>query len=383
MSNVNWFNVLCNSNEDCIKARVGILETAHSEIETPVFMPVGTLGSVKAIEHRELQELGARIILGNTYHLYLRPGVEILEQVIGLHNFMNWDKAILTDSGGFQIFSLSSLKKVNDEGVEFASHIDGSKHFFTPEKVIGIQRVIGSDIMMALDECLPIPSDRSVVEKSVRLTSSWEKRCYKHFKETSPFYGYDQRLFSICQGGLYKDLRKLSIEDILEDDFDGIAIGGLAVGEKIEEMYETVDYCTDILPENKPRYLMGVGTPIDLLESVERGVDMFDCVLPTRNARHGRLYTTNGEINLKNSVYKNNFNSPDEECSTYTSDNFSLAYLRHLFNSKEMLGAQLATIHNVGFYMNLMKNIRKSISENNFVEFKNEFIKKYSSDNFN
>lgn len=382
MSDEKWFKVLCNNKEGRTKARACVMQTAHSEIETPVFMPIGTLGSVKAIEHRELEEFDTNIILGNSYHLYLRPGLEILEQAEGLHNFMNWKRAILTDSGGFQIFSLSSLKKISEEGVEFASHLDGSKHFFTPEKVIDIQRTIGSDIMMSLDECLPIPSERDVVEKSVKLTSRWEKRCYDHFRKTSSLYGYDQKLFSICQGGIFKDLRKLSIEELLEFDYDGIAIGGLAVGEEINEMYEVVEFCTDTLSEEKPRYLMGVGTPIDLLECVDRGIDMFDCVLPTRNGRHGRLYTTNGEINLMNSTFKNNFNSPDEECSTYTSDNFSLAYLRHLFLSKELLGAQLATIHNIGFYMNLMNNIRHAIKENNFREFKNEFIEKYIFDKF-
>ena len=382
MSEANWFNVLCHNKKENSKARVCLMTTAHSEIETPVFMPIATLGSVKAIEHRELKDFDTQVILGNSYHLYLRPGIEVLKQAKGLHNFMNWDRAILTDSGGFQIFSLSSLKKIKEEGVEFASHLDGSRHFFTPEKIIEIQRVIGSDIMMPLDECLPIPSEKAVVEKSIKLTSRWEKRCFEYYKKTSPVYGNVQKLFSICQGGIYKDLRKRSIEEILEDDFDGAAIGGLAVGEEIKEMYDVVDFCTDILPYDKPRYLMGVGTPVDLLECVERGVDMFDCVLPTRNARHGRLFTTYGEINLRNSAFKNNFNTPDEECSTYTSDNFSLAYLRHLFISKELLGAQLASIHNLGFYMNLMKNIRKAIRKNNFREFKNEFIEKYSFNKF-
>ncbi|MFA5404244.1 MAG: tRNA guanosine(34) transglycosylase Tgt [Ignavibacteria bacterium] len=376
-SKIKFFNVLSNSKEPGVKARTGLISSYHSDIETPVFMPVGTAGTVKAIENRELDEFDTRIILGNTYHLYLRPGMDILKNAGGLHKLMNWNKSLLTDSGGFQVFSLSSLKKVSEDGVTFSSHIDGSKHLFTPEKVVEIQRIIGSDIMMPLDECLPNPSEWKTVSKSLNRTHNWEKRCLDFFNNSNPLYGYIQNLFSICQGSIYKDLRKQSVEVLSEFDFAGNAIGGLAVGEKNEVMYDIVDFCTDFLAKEKPVYLMGVGNPIDLLECVERGVDMFDCVLPTRNARHGRLFTTYGEINIKNAKYQNDFNSPDKECNTYTSENFSLAYLRHLFMSNEILGYQLATIHNIGFYQNLMKNIRIAINDNKFLEFKKSFLEKY------
>lgn len=378
-----FFSVLCNSNEQGIKARRGIINTVHSSFETPVFMPVGTLGTVKAMEQRELVEANAGIILGNTYHLFLRPGMDIMAKAGGLHRFMNWDGSLLTDSGGFQIFSLAKLKKTREEGVEFSSHLSGEKFFLTPEKVVDIQRVIGSDIMMPLDECLPGNADKSAFEKSVRLTTSWEKRCLEQFEKTVPAYSHRQFLFSICQGGIHKDLRIRSIGDLAPLDFDGNAIGGLAVGEKAESMYETVDLCTDLLPQEKPRYLMGVGTPLDILECVERGIDMFDCVLPTRNARHGKLYTTFGELNLKSAKYKDCFDSPDSEVSSYTSENFTLAYLRHLFICNEILGIQLATIHNIFFYLNLMKRIRESISEGRFSEFKKEFRSKYCSQDNN
>lgn len=374
-----FFKVLSNNKTEGIKARAGLIITGHSEIQTPVFMPVGTLGTVKAVEHRELDEFDTRIILGNTYHLFLRPGMEILEKAGGLHKFMNWNKSILTDSGGFQIFSLSKLKKISDDGVEFASHLNGDRIFFSPEKVIDVQRTIGADIMMPLDECLPYPSEKSKVRKSIKLTSGWEKRCLEHFKKTCDNEIHKQRLFSISQGSTYSDLRKESIEELVQHDFDGHAIGGLAVGEENELMYDIVDLSTDNLPVEKPRYLMGVGTPVDLLECVERGIDMFDCVMPTRNARHGRLFTTYGEINIMNSKYKNDFNSPDDDFKSYTSENFSLSYLRHLFVSNEILGFQLASLHNVGFYLNLMKNIRLAIQEGNFIEFKKEFLKKYLS----
>ncbi|MBS1552270.1 MAG: tRNA guanosine(34) transglycosylase Tgt [Bacteroidetes bacterium] len=378
MSGNGFFNVLSNNKEN-IKARTGLLRTGHSEIETPVFMPVGTLGTVKAVQQRELHEFDTEIILGNTYHLFLRPGMEVMENAGGLHRFMNWSKSILTDSGGFQIFSLSKLKKISEDGVEFSSHLNGDKYFFTPEKVIDIQRIIGSDIMMPLDECLPYPSERKAVEKSISLTSKWEKRCLDHFKNSEDRYGFNQKLFSINQGSTFPDLRKRSIDELTALDFDGHAIGGLAVGEENELMYELVDISTSVLPENKPRYLMGVGTPVDLLECVERGIDMFDCVMPTRNARHGKIFTTTGEVNIKSARYKNDFNTPDEECRTYTSMNFSLAYLRHLFISNEILGLQLASVHNTGFYLNLMKNIRNAISTNTFKSFKNNFLNKYFS----
>jgi queuine tRNA-ribosyltransferase len=378
-SKIKFFNVLLNSTQPGVKARTGMICTSHSEIETPVFMPVGTMGTVKAIENRELEEFNTKIILGNTYHLYLKPGTEVLKNADGLHNFMNWNNGLLTDSGGFQVFSLSSLKKVSDDGVTFSSHIDGSKHLFTPEKVIEIQRIIGSDIMMPLDECLPNPSEWKTVSKSLNRTHNWEKRCLEYFQNSRQLYGYEQNLFSICQGSIYKDLRKQSIDFLGELDFSGNAIGGLAVGEKNEVMYDIVDYCTDFLSKEKPRYLMGVGTPVDILECVDKGIDMFDCVMPTRNARHGRLFTTYGEKNIKNARYQNDFGSPDEECKTYTSENFSMAYLRHLFMSKEILGFQLATIHNIGFYLNLMKNIREAIKEDKFLEFKKSFLEKYLS----
>jgi len=376
-----FFRVLCNSREKGVKARRGIISTAHSTFETPAFMPVGTLGTVKAMEQRELHESGAGIILGNTYHLFLRPGMEVMSKAGGLHSFMNWKKSILTDSGGFQIFSLAKFRKISNDGVEFSSHLSGEKFFLTPEKVIDIQRVIGSDIMMPLDECLPGNEDKKVFEKSVRLTTAWESRCLDHFRNTQPAYSHRQFLFSICQGGIHKDLRRQSISELSSLDFDGNAIGGLAVGEKAESMYETVDFCTDLLPLNKPRYLMGVGTPIDLLECVEKGIDMFDCVLPTRNARHGKLYTTFGELNLKGAKYKECFESPDPEVSSYTSENFTLAYLRHLFIANEILGIQLATIHNIVFYLDLMRRIRESISDGKFLEFRKEFESKYFSGN--
>lgn len=376
-----FFRVLSHSNENGVKARTGLITTTHSEIETPVFMPVGTAGTVKALEHRELDEFDTRIILGNTYHLFLRPGIEVLENAEGLHRFMSWNKSILTDSGGFQIFSLAKLKKVSEDGVEFSSHLNGDKYFFTPEKVIDIQRIIGADIIMPLDECLPHPFEKELVKKSIELTTTWEKRCYEYFKNTDDKYGYEQKLFSINQGSTYTDLRKRSIEDLIEINFDGHAIGGLAVGEENTLMYDSVDFATELLPKNKPIYLMGVGTPVDLLECVERGIDMFDCVMPTRNARHGRLFTTYGEINIRGAKFKSDFNSPDEECRTYTSMNFSLAYLRHLFISNEILGVQLGTIHNVGFYFNLMKNIRNAISTGKFKEFKKSFLEKYLSRN--
>ena len=376
-----FYRVLCQSSEEGVKARKGVISTAHSSFETPAFMPVGTLGTVKAIEQRELHEANAGIILGNTYHLFLRPGMDVMAKAGGLHRFMNWNKSILTDSGGFQIFSLAKFRKISNDGVEFSSHLSGNKFFLTPEKVIDIQRVIGSDIMMPLDECLPGNEEKTVFEKSVKLTTSWERRCLKHFRNTKPEYSHSQFLFSICQGGIYKDLRRQSISELSSLDFDGNAIGGLAVGEKSESMYETVDYCTDLLPVDKPRYLMGVGTPIDLLECVEKGIDMFDCVLPTRNARHGKLYTTFGELNLKSAKFKECFDSPDPEVKSYTSENFTLAYLRHLFISNEILGIQLATIHNIVFYLDLMKRIRESISEGRFLEFRKDFENKYFSGN--
>lgn len=372
---MNSFTVV--KSDDRCKARAGVLKTAHSEIQTPVFMPVGTLGTVKAVEQRELMDMDASIILGNTYHLYLRPGNDVMKAAGGLHRFMNWQNSLLTDSGGFQVFSLTSLRKVKEDGVEFSSHLDGSKHFFSPEKVIDTERIIGSDIMMPLDICMPNPSGHNDNVKALEMTHAWETRCLHHFKNTEGLYEHRQMLFSICQGSTFEDLRLRSIETLAAMDFDGNAIGGLAVGEPNGQMYDIVDLSTNHLPKDKPRYLMGVGTPVDILENVERGVDMFDCVMPTRNARHGRLFTSHGEINIKNAKYKNNFNSPDEEYRTYTSKNFSLSYLRHLFMSGEILGMQLASIHNIGFYLEFMKRIRFAILEGRFKEFKKSFLDKY------
>lgn len=360
------------------KARAGIIHTSHGDILTPIFMPVGTQGAIKAVEHRELDEIGTQIILGNTYHLYLRPGTEILEKFGGLHKFINWSKPILTDSGGFQIYSLSELRKILEDGVEFKSHIDGSLHFFSPEKVVEIQRSIGSDIMMVLDECVGYPAQYEYVKKSVELTTKWAKRAFDHFHSTNPIYDHKQFLFGIVQGSIYKDLRKISADDLIQIDFDGYAIGGLAVGESTEDMYEITDFTTDLLPQNKPRYLMGVGRPENLLEAIERGVDMFDCVMPTRNGRNAYLFTGKGVLSIKNSQFKDDPSPIDDECDCYTCRNFTRAYLRHLFIAKEILALQLASIHNLRFYLNLMSEARKMILENKFSEWKKEKVEKIS-----
>ncbi len=361
------------------KARAGIIRTSHGQVLTPVFMPVGTQGTIKAVEHRELYEIGAQIILGNTYHLYLRPGTEILQKFGGLHKFMNWENSILTDSGGFQIYSLAELRKIHEDGVEFKSHIDGSMHFFSPEKVIDIQRSIGSDIMMVLDECVGYPAQYDYVKKSVELTSRWAKRCFDHFKSTEPIYEHNQYLFGIVQGSVFKELRKISANDLNQIDFDGYAIGGLAVGESTDEMYEITDYTTDLLPQNKPRYLMGVGRPENLLEAIERGVDMFDCVMPTRNGRNAYLFTSKGVLSIKNSQFKDDESPIDDECDCYTCKNFSRAYLRHLFVAREILALQLASIHNLRFYLNLMSEARKMILEDRFSEWKKEKVVQISN----
>ncbi len=361
------------------KARAGIIETAHGKIETPIFMPVGTQGTVKAVTPAMLtEEVKAQIILGNTYHLYLRPGTEILEKAGGLHKFMNWEKPILTDSGGFQIFSLAELRKLKKDGVEFRSHLDGSKHYFTPEKVIGIQRSIGSDIMMPLDECTPYPCDYDYAKNSQELTSRWAIENKKAFENTKPLYGHEQALFGIVQGSVYKDLREKSARDLIALDFDGYSIGGLAVGEPAETMYEITDFVTDILPENKPRYLMGVGRPENILEAIERGVDMFDCVMPTRNARNAYLFTWEGFVTISNAVYKEDFSPVDNTCDCYTCRNFSRAYLRHLFKANELLALTLATIHNLHFYLRLVRTAREKILEGNYSEWKNSVINKLS-----
>jgi len=373
-----FFKVL--SKDSKTKARVCEISTERGVFQTPIFMPVGTQATVKAIEQRELDEIGAKIILGNTYHLYLRPGEDVLKQAGGLHKFMNWNKPILTDSGGFQVFSLSGLRKINSDGVEFKSHLDGSTHFFSPEKVVQIQRSIGSDIMMVLDECLENPAEYEKVKESVKLTVSWAEKSKAEFELTKPIYGFKQFLFGIIQGSVYKDLRKQSALELNELDFDGYAIGGLAVGEENEIMYDIVEYTVEFMNENKPRYLMGVGTPEDLLIAVERGIDMFDCVMPTRNARNGTMFTSRGKLRLKNLENKFNFGSPDEDTESYTARNFSVSYLRHLFMSDEILAAQLTTIHNLKFYLKLMEDSRKAILEDRFSEFKSLFLEKYNSD---
>ncbi len=353
------------------KARAGLLETAHGVIETPIFMPVGTAGTVKAVHQRELKnDIQAQIILGNTYHLYLRPGTSVLEKVGGLHKFMNWDGPILTDSGGFQVFSLSGIRKIKEEGVQFSSHIDGSKHLFTPERAMDIQRSIGGDIIMAFDECTPYPCEYSLAKKSMELTHRWLTRCCDHFDNTNSLYGYEQNLFPIVQGSTYKDLRKQSAEFIASKERAGNAIGGLSVGEPAEMMYEITDQITDILPKDKPRYLMGVGTPANLIECIALGVDMFDCVMPTRNARNGMLFTKQGIINIRNEKWKDDFSPIETDGETYVDTCYSKAYLRHLNSNNEMLGAQIASIHNLGFYLWLVKEARRRIIDGTFAEWK-------------
>lgn len=357
------------------KARAGVLETDHGPIETPIFMPVGTAGTVKAVHQRELKEdIKAQIILGNTYHLYLRPGLEVLSNAGGLHKFNGWDKPILTDSGGYQIFSLSNQRKLSEEGATFKSHIDGSKHFFSPESVMDIQRTIGADIIMAFDECTPYPCDLKYAKNSLALTHRWLDRCVTRFNETEPKYGYNQALFPIVQGSVYKDLRIESAEFIASKNCFGNAIGGLSVGEPAEEMYAMTEVVTDILPKDKPRYLMGVGTPVNILECIALGIDMFDCVLPTRNARHGLLFTENGIINIKNEKWKNDFSVLDENGTTFVDKAYSKAYLRHLLVCEEILAAQIASVHNLGFYLRLVKEARTRILDGSFVEWKNKMV---------
>ena len=371
------FQLVANDNKS--KARAGFFETDHGIVETPRFMPVGTQGTVKAVPQRILRdEIKAPIILGNTYHLYLRPGMEVMQEAGGLHKFMNWDNAILTDSGGFQIYSLSELRKIKQNGVEFKSHLDGSKHFFSPEIVIDIERSIGSDIMMVLDECTPYPCEYDYAVKSTQLTSDWAILNKEAFDKSKPKYDHNQFLFGIVQGSVYKELREKSAKDLVKLDFDGYAIGGLAVGEPAEKMYEMVDFTSDFLPENKPRYLMGVGRPENILEAIERGVDMFDCVMPTRNARNAYLFTSNGIVNMKNQRYKNDFSVLDENCNCYTCQTFTRAYLRHLFVARELLALELASIHNLNFYINLTNTAREKIIEGNFIEWKEKIISKLS-----
>ncbi len=364
------FNIEYKSKKT--NARVGKIKTLHGEIETPIFMPVGTKATVKTLTPEELDDIEAQIILSNTYHLYLRPGDEIIKEAGGLHEFMKWDKPILTDSGGFQVFSLGDMRKITEKGVEFRSYIDGSKHYITPEKSISIQNNLGSDIIMAFDECTPYPSTKEYSQKSMERTTRWAKRCKEAHKNVEK-----QSLFGIIQGGMYKDLRLESLNKLVELDFPGYAIGGLSVGEPAEEMYEILKYIAPKMPENKPRYLMGVGSPDYLFEAVINGVDMADCVLPTRMARNGTFMTSQGRVAIKNAQYKKDFSPLDHECNCYTCRNYSRAYLRHLFKEKEILGLRLATIHNLFFLINLMKRIRIAIKEERLLEFREEFYNKY------
>lgn len=365
--------------DDRCGARLGRVHTAHGTIETPVFMPVGTAATVKAMRPEEVRGLGAEIILSNTYHLYLRPGHEIVREAGGLHKFMNWDRAILTDSGGFQVFSLGDLRKITEEGVEFRSHIDGSKHMLSPEKSMEVQMALGSDIMMAFDECTPFPADKSYVKNSLERTTRWLKRCKEahELAQQREHTASLQGLFGIMQGGMFKDLRYESAMAISELDLPGYSIGGLSVGEPKPVMYEVLDYCVDYLPKGKPRYLMGVGSPDCLFEGVERGVDMFDCVLPTRIARNGTAMTSHGKVVIKNAKYERDFEPLDSECDCYTCKNYSRAYLRHLFKSNEILSSMLLTNHNLHFLVNTMSNMRQAISQDRFLEYKKEFYDKY------
>ncbi|MBC7912881.1 MAG: tRNA guanosine(34) transglycosylase Tgt [Pyrinomonadaceae bacterium] len=358
------------------KARAGEINTDHGTILTPIFMPVGTAGTVKAIHQHELKkDIKAQIILGNTYHLYLRPGLNTLEKAGGLHKFIGWDKPILTDSGGYQVYSLSEVRKIKEEGVTFRSHIDGSKHLFTAENVMDIQRVIGADIIMAFDECTPYPCEYNYARKSVDMTHRWLKRCCDRFDSTEPKYGYSQTFFPIVQGSVYKDLRQKSAEAIASFNREGNAIGGLSVGEPAEEMYAMTEIVCDILPYEKPRYLMGVGTPVNILENIALGVDMFDCVMPTRNARNGMLFTKTGIINIKNEKWKDDFSAIEEDSDLYSDLNYSKSYLRHLIISKEILGAQIATLHNLHFYIWLVAEARKKIITGEFYDWKNKMVK--------
>ena len=362
------------------KARAGVITTDHGTIETPIFMPVGTVGTVKGVHQSELKnEINPDIILGNTYHLYLRPKLETLEAAGGLHKFMNWDRNILTDSGGYQVYSLSGRRKINEEGVKFKSHIDGSMHFFTPENVMETQRTIGADIIMAFDECTPYPCDYNYAKRSMHMTHRWLKRCVNHLEKLPFKYGYEQTFFPIVQGSTYKDLRRQSAEYIASVGADGNAIGGLSVGEPAEELYAMTEVVTAILPEDKPRYLMGVGTPINILENIALGIDMFDCVMPTRNARNGMLFTAHGSINIKNKKWEQDFSPIDEMGITWVDTMYSKAYLRHLFAAKEMLGKQIASIHNLGFYLWLTREARKHIIAGDFTEWKDKMVKQMNN----
>ncbi|HDL18346.1 MAG TPA: tRNA guanosine(34) transglycosylase Tgt [Bacteroidetes bacterium] len=358
-------------------ARAGRVRTEHGEIETPIFMPVGTQGTVKAISPRDLETAGAQIILGNTYHLYLRPGDQLIRKAGGLHKFMSWPKPILTDSGGYQVFSLADLRDLSEEGVRFKSHFDGSRHLFTPEKVIEIERNLGTDIAMVLDECTPYPCSFEYAEKSHRMTLNWAQRCSTRFNENGPVHDYRQFLFGIVQGSTYPELRKLSAEGLMQIGFDGYAIGGLAVGEPKHQLYDMTAICTEILPQNQPRYLMGVGKPEDIVAAIGLGVDMFDCVIPTRNGRNGMVFTWNGKMKYKNSEFREDFRPIDENCGCYTCRNFSRAYLRHLFNTGETLVLFLASLHNIYFYLELVREAGKAILSDRFASWRKEFYERY------
>ncbi len=361
------FNFQLENTDTATAARAGRITTAHGVIDTPIFMPVGTAGTVKGVHQRELKsDIGAQIILGNTYHLYLRPGMEVLETAGGLHHFNGWDRTLLTDSGGYQVYSLSANRKITEEGVTFTSHIDGSSHFFSPERSLEIQRSIGADIVMAFDECPPYPSDYEYAKNSMELTHRWLDRCIAYMNDSQGRYGYEQTLFPIVQGSTYSDLRRQSAEYIAATDQPGNAIGGLSVGEPAEDMYRTTELVCGILPTDKPRYLMGVGTPVNILECIARGIDMFDCVLPTRNARHGLLYTAEGIINIRNAKWKNDHTPVDPDGAAPTSRFYTKAYLRHLIHSQELLGAQIASLHNLAFYLWLVRSAREHILQGSF-----------------
>ncbi|MDP4200702.1 MAG: tRNA guanosine(34) transglycosylase Tgt [Bacteroidota bacterium] len=365
------------------KARAGRVQTAHGEILTPAFMPVGTLGTVKALTAKDVWETGARMVLANAYHLYLRPGTEVIAEAGGIHRFAHWQGSVLTDSGGYQVFSLADLRKTTDDGVHFKSHLDGSAHYFTAEKVIEIERAIGADIIMPLDECPPSNARPDVIEQAVRRTIAWARRSMEHLAKTSGAHGYEQSLFPIVQGGTDRVMREACARELIDLSADGYAIGGLAVGEPNETMYQVTDWTTDVLPAEKPRYLMGVGTPVDLLESIARGVDMFDCVLPTRNARNGQIFTRRGKLNMRNAKWKKDFSPIDEETNSYASKNFSKAYLAHLINSNEILGLTLATMHNVAFYEQLVQEARVRILNGSFSDWLPEFRHLYLSNDEN
>jgi queuine tRNA-ribosyltransferase len=362
------------------KARAGELTTDHGKIQTPIFMPVGTVGSVKGVNQKDLvEDVKAQIILGNTYHLYLRPGMETMQMAGGLHKFINWDRPLLTDSGGYQVFSLSDNRKLKEDGAHFRSHIDGSKHIFTPENIVDIQRQIGADIIMAFDECTPYPCDYDYAKKSMELTHRWLGRGLKRFDETEPLYGHKQTFFPIVQGSVFKDLRIESAKTIASHERDGYAIGGLSVGEPVEDMYDMIDVVNEILPQEKPRYLMGVGTPVNILEGISRGIDMFDCVMPTRNGRNGMLFTREGIINIRNIKWKNDFSAIEENGASFVDTKFSKAYLRHLIRSKEILGAQIASLHNLSFYLWLVTEARERILDGTFAEWKNKMVQKLAN----